>query len=42
VKREMLGEAAMQTAIQNFDLKMMVANNESIYREFIKQHILAA
>lgn len=42
VKREMLGEAAMQMAIQNFDLKMMVANNESIYREFIKQHILAA
>ena len=41
-QREIFGKAAQMTAHQTFDLKMMVANNESIYREFIKQQILAA
>jgi glycosyltransferase involved in cell wall biosynthesis len=41
-QRELFGKAAQLTAHQTFDLKMMVANNENIYREFIKQQILAA
>jgi glycosyltransferase involved in cell wall biosynthesis len=41
--RDQLGEAAYQTVRNHFDLKMMVQNNEEIYRQFSNQfQIIAA
>jgi glycosyltransferase involved in cell wall biosynthesis len=40
--RKVLGDAAQETVQRNFDLEMMVKNNENIYRKYMKSNTKAA